>query len=53
LEFIASIWENHFEAIFELQYFRRENSGLRYKLRLKNEERETNARNKQVVVSRG
>lgn len=33
--FIASIWENHFEAMFELQNFRWINFGLRYKLRLK------------------
>ena len=33
---LASIWENHFEAMFELQNFRWVNFGLRYKLRLKN-----------------
>lgn len=33
--FIASIWKNHFEAMFELQNFRWVNFGLRYKLRLK------------------
>lgn len=33
--FIASIWENRFEAMFELQNFRWINFGLRYKLRLK------------------
>ena len=33
---IASIWRNHFEAMFELQNFRWINFGLRYKLRLKN-----------------
>lgn len=32
---LASIWENHFEAMFELQNFRWVNFGLRYKLRLK------------------
>lgn len=32
---IASIWKNHFEAMFELQSFRWINFGLRYKLRLK------------------
>ena len=35
LGFIASIWENRFEAMFELQNFRWINFGLRYKLRLK------------------
>ena len=33
--FIASIWNNHFEAMFELQNFRWVNFGLRYKLQLK------------------
>lgn len=33
--FIASIWDNHFEAMFELQNFQWVNFGLRYKLRLK------------------
>lgn len=33
--FIASIWDNHFEAMFELQNFSWINFGLRYKLRLK------------------
>lgn len=33
--FIASIWENRFEAMFELQNFQWVNFGLRYKLRLK------------------
>lgn len=33
--FIASIWENRFEAMFELQSFRWINFGVRYKLRLK------------------
>lgn len=33
--FLASIWENHFEAMFELQNFCWVNFGLRYKLRLK------------------
>ena len=32
---IASIWDNHFEAMFELQSFQWVNFGLRYKLRLK------------------
>ncbi len=32
---IASIWQNRFEAMFELQNFRWINFGLRYKLRLK------------------
>ena len=32
---IASLWENRFEAMFELQGFRWVNFGLRYKLRLK------------------
>ena len=35
LGFIASIWDNRFEALFELQNFRWVNFGLRYKLRLK------------------
>ncbi len=35
LGLIASIWQNHFEAMFELQNFRWINFGLRYKLRLK------------------
>ena len=35
LGFIASIWENRFEAMFELQNFQWVNFGLRYKLRLK------------------
>ena len=33
--FIASIWNNHFEAMFELQNLRWINFGLRYKLRLR------------------
>lgn len=33
--FIASVWENRFEAMFELQNFRWINFGLRYKLRIK------------------
>lgn len=33
--FIASIWDNRFEAMFELQNFRWINFGLRYKLRIK------------------
>ena len=33
--FVASIWENRFEAMFELQNFNSINFGLRYKLRLK------------------
>ena len=33
--FIASIWENRFEAMFELQNFQWISFGLRYKLRLK------------------
>lgn len=33
--FIASLWENRFEAMFELQNFQWVNLGLRYKLRLK------------------
>ena len=33
--FMASIWDNRFEAMFELQNFRWVNFGLRYKLRLK------------------
>lgn len=33
--FIASVWDNRFEAMFELQNFRWINFGLRYKLRLK------------------
>lgn len=32
---IASLWQNRFEAMFELQNFRWVNFGLRYKLRLK------------------
>lgn len=32
---IASIWENRFEAMFELQNFQWVNFGLRYKLRIK------------------
>ena len=32
---IASIWDNHFEAMFELQNFQWINFGLRYKLRIK------------------
>ena len=35
LGMIASIWQNRFEAMFELQNFRWINFGLRYKLRLK------------------
>lgn len=35
LGFIASIWENRFEAMFELQNFQWVNFGLRYKLRLR------------------
>ena len=35
LGFIASIWENRFEAMFELQNFQWVNFGLRYKLRIK------------------
>ena len=35
LGFIASIWQNRFEAMFELQNFRWVNFGLRYKLRIK------------------
>lgn len=35
LGFIASIWENRFEAMFELQSFQWVNFGLRYKLRIK------------------
>lgn len=35
LGFIASIWDNRFEAMFELQDFQWVNFGLRYKLRLK------------------
>ena len=35
LGFIASFWENRFEAMFELQNFRWVNFGLRYKLCLK------------------
>ena len=35
LGLIASIWDNHFEAMFELQNFQWVNFGLRYKLRLK------------------
>ena len=33
--FIASVWDNRFEAMFELQNFRWINFGLRYKLRIK------------------
>ena len=33
--FVASIWENRFEAMFELQNMKWINFGLRYKLRLK------------------
>ena len=33
--FIASIWDNRFEAMFELQNFQWINFGLRYKLRIK------------------
>ena len=33
--FIASIWDNRFEAMFEWQNFRWINFGLRYKLRIK------------------
>ena len=33
--FITSIWDNRFEAMFELQNFRWINFGLRYKLRIK------------------
>lgn len=33
--FIASIWDNRFEAMFELQNFRWINFGLRFKVRLK------------------
>lgn len=32
--FIASVWDNRFEAMFELQNFQWVNFGLRYKLRL-------------------
>lgn len=35
LGILASIWENHFETMFEFQNFRWVNFGLRYKLRLK------------------
>ena len=35
LGFIASIWRNRFEAMFELQNFQWVNFGLRYKLRIK------------------
>ena len=35
LGFIASVWENRFEAMFELQNFRWINFGLRFKHRLK------------------
>ena len=31
----ASVWRNHFEAMFELQNFRWINFGLRFKFRLK------------------
>lgn len=33
--FVASIWDNRFDVMFELQYFCWVNFGLRYKLRLK------------------
>ena len=33
--FIASVWDNRFEAMFELQDFQWINFGLRYKLRMK------------------
>ena len=33
--FIASVWDNRFEAMFEVQGFRWINFGIRYKLRLK------------------
>ena len=33
--FVASVWDNRFEAMFELQNFRWINFGLRYKLRIK------------------
>ena len=33
--FVASIWDNRFEAMFELQGLRWVNFGARYKLRLK------------------
>lgn len=35
LGFIASIWDNRFEAMFECQGFKGVNFGLRYKLRLR------------------
>ena len=35
LGFIASVWDNRFEAMFEWQAFQWVNFGLRYKLRLK------------------
>lgn len=35
LGFIASVWDNRFEAMFELQNFQWVNFGLRYKLRIK------------------
>ena len=35
LGFVASIWENRFEAMFELQNFQWVSFGLRYKLRIK------------------
>lgn len=35
LGFITSVWDNRFEAMFELQNFQWVNFGLRYKLRLK------------------
>ncbi len=35
LGIIASIWQNRFEAMFELQNFRWVNFGLRYKLRIR------------------
>ena len=37
LGFIASVWDNRFEAMFELQNFQWVSFGLRYKLRLKKE----------------
>ena len=36
LGFVASIWQNHFEAMFELQNFQWVNFGLRYKMKLRN-----------------
>lgn len=35
LGFIASVWDNRFEAMFDLQNFQWVNFGLRYKLRIK------------------